>query len=284
MNKFKTIYMASYYIGQPTVSVSKATGTLTIWEDRITFDKILGNSLANVSMIGMVIARSKTLKEGKTMTFFYSDIQKVRETKYMGFQPMLTIETKNGETHSFSAIFNASEVCTLIRQLMSDNHHNSGRQQVESEGTDALSQTGSNIYRSQPPSAVYRVLYYQGDLQPGPKKNGILRQQSDSLEFHETATNDLLRIPFDEIQRVDESHYMDMWPMLDITMKTGSVHHFFDSKLPSDRLKACIELQLKQQPMKTGAHGQRICKYCGHVYEKEDIFCTECGGAETIIS
>ena len=131
MKEIKTLHSISYFTGKPAVGIAKAQGVLKIYDDRLVFNKILGNAIGNsFGVVGMLIARSKTLKEGKTNTYMYSDIRTVSPARYMGTMPMVTIEMSNGELHSFTGLlFKPDEVSNMIDQYRSKTIPN-GREQT----------------------------------------------------------------------------------------------------------------------------------------------------------
>jgi len=116
-NELKALHMMSYYAGEPVVGIAKAQGKLSVCEDEVIFVKQLGSALGNAfGLGGMLLARSKAAKDGKTMHFKYDDIAAARAGQYMGMMPMLVLEMKNGEKHSFAGLGSVADCVTLIRE------------------------------------------------------------------------------------------------------------------------------------------------------------------------
>ena len=274
-NKYKTMPMVSYYVGEPKIGIAKSSGTLTVWDDRLVFDKVFGSALGNISLAGMLIARKKELEKEKTIVFTYPEIKQVRESRYMGFQPMLTVDLNTGETHSFAGLFNPADTCRLIEKLMSESREKN--RMYAPTGSRSIPQASATAAS---PNGPYEAFYCQDSIQPGPKKIGEITLLSDGVAFRENASGQQWTLPLGDIQRVAENRYLEAAPMLDITTKDGRIHHFFQRDLPTAKLKDAIEARMK----KLAAVKKKVCKYCGHVYEKGEIFCTACGGMETIES
>lgn len=111
--------MMSYYEGEPKVGIAKATGTVKIYDDRIEYEKKLGSSAgAAFGAVGMLIASNKMKKEnGVKDTYWYRDIESVREGKYAGVAPMLVLNMKNGTVHSFAGTVNGAKIRDAIAQM-----------------------------------------------------------------------------------------------------------------------------------------------------------------------
>ena len=113
--ELKTMHMVSYYSGEPKVGIAKAQGKLVICEDEVMFIKQLGSALGNAfGLAGMLTARSKSMKQGNTMRFKYDEIAAARAAQYAGVMPMLVVEMKNGEKHSFVGLGSVADCVTLI--------------------------------------------------------------------------------------------------------------------------------------------------------------------------
>ena len=83
------------------------------------FIKQMGNALGNsFGLIGMAIAKNKSLKQGNTMRFKYDEIAAARAGQYMGVMPMLVLEMKNGEKHSFVGMVSVADCVRLIRMRL----------------------------------------------------------------------------------------------------------------------------------------------------------------------
>ena len=117
--ELKTLNMMSYYTGEPKVGIAKATGKLIVCEDEVLFIKQMGNAVGNAfGLIGMGIAKSRSMKQGNTMRFKYDEIAAARAAQYMGVMPMLVLEMKNGEKHSFAGMASIADCVRLIRERL----------------------------------------------------------------------------------------------------------------------------------------------------------------------
>lgn len=113
--ELKTLSMMSYYPGEPVVGVAKATGKLIVCEDEVMFIKQLGSAIGNMfGAAGMLIARKNALKDSSTLRFKYDEIAAARLGRYMGTMPMLVLETKDGQKHSFAGMGRVSEAVNII--------------------------------------------------------------------------------------------------------------------------------------------------------------------------
>jgi len=113
--ELKTLNMMSYYPGEPVVGVAKSTGKLIVCEDEVMYIKQMGSAVGNMfGAAGLLIARKNALKEGSTMRFKYDEIKAARVGRYMGMMPMLVLETKDGEKHSFAGMGRADEAANII--------------------------------------------------------------------------------------------------------------------------------------------------------------------------
>lgn len=93
--------MTSLYEGEPTVGFAKATGPLSVYDDRLEFKKQLGNSLGGAfGLIGMGIAQSKAKKD-PLLIYPLSQIAQLRVGKYGGVYNTLVVVMRDGTTVSF---------------------------------------------------------------------------------------------------------------------------------------------------------------------------------------
>lgn len=98
----KTLNMVSMYKGEPTVGVADSTGKLLVYDDRIEFQKKLGDSLTSSFGLVGLIAASKSVKKDPVAVFPISQISELKIKTLMGFHDMLVIKTKDGAVRSFS--------------------------------------------------------------------------------------------------------------------------------------------------------------------------------------
>lgn len=94
----KSVKLISLYEGEPTIGISKSTGSLNIYDDRIEFIKKLGNAAAcMLGALGAAVAAAKASNE----IFEYSDLAGIKVGKYSGIYNTLVLTTKAGRTVSF---------------------------------------------------------------------------------------------------------------------------------------------------------------------------------------
>ena len=116
----KKYMMINKYIGEPTLGISKAMGTLYVHQDRLEYVKRLGSGAGNVfGPLGMAIAANKMKKEeGSVDVFYFRDIQSARLGKYGGMIPSLVLTLNDGQVFSFNGTLtnqNVESIVTTIR-------------------------------------------------------------------------------------------------------------------------------------------------------------------------
>ncbi len=114
----KTYRMISKYVGEPSVGISKATGSLLVYQDRLEFNKQLGNALGGVfGIAGLAVAAKKAKTDGNSDVFYYKDIKEAYVSKYMAVMPAVVIMLNDGQVFSFNGTFtqqSANEVVNII--------------------------------------------------------------------------------------------------------------------------------------------------------------------------
>lgn len=110
--------MVSMYEGTPTVGFAKATGPLSVYDDRIEFKKQMGNALGGAfGLVGMAVAKSK-VKNDPVDIYPVSQIAQLRVGKYSGVYNTLVVVLRDGTTVSFCpAIPASSEPQNIINSL-----------------------------------------------------------------------------------------------------------------------------------------------------------------------
>ena len=115
--EFLRLKMMSYYEGEPTVGIAKATGELSICDDRIVFEKKMGSSLGSAfGLIGMGIAQ-KAVKDDPTDEFMLSDVASVKEGRYAAVMPMIVLTLKSGRVVSFCGTANSASVGKAVKLI-----------------------------------------------------------------------------------------------------------------------------------------------------------------------
>ncbi len=289
MAQLKKVQMVSYYEGEPSVAFSKATGVLTIWEEKVVFEKQLGNSAYNAfGPIGMIVGRNKALKENKTDTYMFSDIAKAKAGTYMAINPMLTLEMKDGSKHSFAGFMNAAECATMINSRLPSAVSPEKAKETPQSPTFTPPAPPKSASASETKRPFYMAFYYSGELKPGPKPVGNLLLEDDGLVFSGSVVGNTekvyVSIPYVEIESIRQSKYMDMWPALIVTTKDGTIHNIFGKNLLEEKLEEEIERRVHKpkeaiKPSAPSPH-RKTCKYCGYVYGPNDSFCMKCGAVE----
>ena len=88
--------LASLYKGEPTVGVAQATGTFSVYDDRLEFKKILGNSLGGTfGLVGMAVAKKKA-NEDPLLIYPLGQITQLRLGKYGGVYNTLVVVMRDG--------------------------------------------------------------------------------------------------------------------------------------------------------------------------------------------
>lgn len=88
--------MANLYNGEPTVGYAQATGTFSVYDDRLEFKKVFANSLASAfGIIGLAIARKKANKD-PLIIYPLSQITQLRLGKYAGIYNTLVVVMRDG--------------------------------------------------------------------------------------------------------------------------------------------------------------------------------------------
>lgn len=110
--------MTSLYEGEPKVGIAKATGMLTIYDDRLEFKKQMGSALGGAfGAIGMAVAHSK-IKSDPVDIYPLSQVAQLRTGKYGGVYNTLVVVLRDGRTVSFCPAAPASSAPeNAVRQL-----------------------------------------------------------------------------------------------------------------------------------------------------------------------
>ena len=109
----------SWYRGDVKVGVAKATGLLSVYADRLEYDKKLGSSgAAMFGLVGLAVSSSRAKKDGPVI-FYMSDIASARSGRYMGAFPSMVLRMKNGEEHSFVGTANKKELDKYVEYINS---------------------------------------------------------------------------------------------------------------------------------------------------------------------
>lgn len=112
--------LISKYIGEPTVGIAKATGTLYVYQDRLEYVKQLGNALGGgIGAIGMAAAANKMKKEeGKVEVFYFQDIQTAYVGKYAALMPAVVLVMNDGQVFSFNGSFTNQSAANIVNTIL----------------------------------------------------------------------------------------------------------------------------------------------------------------------
>lgn len=97
----ESMKLVSFYKGEPKIGVAQATGTLSIYDDRLEFKKQMGNALATATgLIGMAAAHG-AIKKDPLAIYPINQISQLRVGKYGGVYNTLVVAMKDGSVVSF---------------------------------------------------------------------------------------------------------------------------------------------------------------------------------------
>lgn len=96
----------SWYNGEKSFGISKGTGTLAVFSDRVDFHKSFGGGFSMVKQIS-------DLTKNPSVSFPMNQISSVREAG--GIFPGLVIEMKDGKKSTFAGTGNRSSIQSCIR-------------------------------------------------------------------------------------------------------------------------------------------------------------------------
>lgn len=102
--------LVSMYEGTPTMGIAKATGTLSVYYDRIEYVKQIGNAFGGAfGLAGLAVARSK-VKDDPIDIYPVSQISQLSVGKYCGVYNTLVVVLRDGTTVSFCPAVPGSSV------------------------------------------------------------------------------------------------------------------------------------------------------------------------------
>ena len=104
--------------GTPLAGYSAASGTLSVYQDRMEFKKKTGSALsARGGEIGLRLSAA-VAKDDPIEVYELEQISELREGKYMRLYNTLVVAMKNGEVWSFCPVLpNSSEPKRIIALL-----------------------------------------------------------------------------------------------------------------------------------------------------------------------
>lgn len=114
----KTLNMVSMYKGEPTVSVAASTGKLLIYDDRIEFEKQMGNALTSSFGLVGLIGSAKAVKKNPIDVYPINQISELKVGSYMGVYNTLVVKLRNGTVNSFAPAIPGSSVPKDIIELL----------------------------------------------------------------------------------------------------------------------------------------------------------------------
>ena len=86
----------SKYRGTPAAGYAQTIGVLSVFNNRLEFNRKAGDALLNLNVIGMALAAANPVE-----TILLENISELKEGKYMGFYKTLVVTEKNGDIWSF---------------------------------------------------------------------------------------------------------------------------------------------------------------------------------------
>ncbi len=113
-----SLKMVSMYEGTPAVGLAKATGSLSVYDDRIEFIKQLGSALGGAfGAVGMALAKNK-IKDDPIDIYPVSQISGLCVGQYCRIYNTLMVTLRDGTTTSFCpALPNSSVPQNIIDGL-----------------------------------------------------------------------------------------------------------------------------------------------------------------------
>lgn len=112
-------YMASKYVGEPTVGIAKSSGTVAVFPDHIEYTKQFGNALSNLTLVTMIAsARADKKANGKVEFYPYQDIQTAYVGKYAGLMPTLVLIMNDGQIFSFAGPFTNQSASNIVNTIL----------------------------------------------------------------------------------------------------------------------------------------------------------------------
>ena len=84
------------YIGTPFGSRAQVAGVLTIFSDRLEFDRKVGQALLALNVVGAIVSASSSAE-----VYPLEEIAELRVGKYLGVYKTLVVKQKNGDIWSF---------------------------------------------------------------------------------------------------------------------------------------------------------------------------------------
>lgn len=101
--------LMSWYKGEKKVGIAKATGTLTVYTDRLEFKRQLGNAAAALVPIAFVKEAQKA-RNAAADIFWMRDIADAKEGKYGAALPSLILTLRSGEQHTFAGTLSGDKI------------------------------------------------------------------------------------------------------------------------------------------------------------------------------
>lgn len=108
------ISTVAWYKGDTGFGISKATGTLTIYEDKIEYKKHFGNAFGAAIPVYNIYSTIKANTEPKEI-FWIKDIVNVKERKYGVGIPAFVITMRDGNSYTFVASRNSTKNIDIIK-------------------------------------------------------------------------------------------------------------------------------------------------------------------------
>lgn len=108
------ISTVAWYKGDTGYGISKATGTLTIYEDKIEYKKHFGNAFGSAIPVYNIYSTIKANTEPKEI-FWIKDIVNVKERKYGVGIPAFVITMRDGNSYTFVASRNSTKNIDIIK-------------------------------------------------------------------------------------------------------------------------------------------------------------------------